>query len=404
MQDKEIRAAGQLIADGLGGTASYVQDMHRAIAVRSFRGVGVAGEPVRALHDRLAGAAYRTVAGALGAASRAGAELVARVAPPEAPALSGSVRGNIALGALNGAIGDALARQGSELALPMSIRHERRDVPVDVAGLAGAYPDATRRLAVFVHGLCETDEAWSGSSPGDSYGSRLREELGYTPLYLRYNSGLRISDNGRALSELLERIVDGWPEPVDELALVGHSMGGLVARSACHYGREARWAESVRHVFCLGSPHLGAPLEKAANVAGHALLRLPETAPLARVVNGRSVGIKDLRFGSCVEEDWSDCDPDELLRDRCGEVPFLEHASYYFVAATISRDPNGPASAIVGDLLVRFPSAAGRGRNRRLPFELGKGRHFGGMNHLQLLHHPAVYEQIHAWLAPADRG
>jgi pimeloyl-ACP methyl ester carboxylesterase len=224
-------------------------------------------------------------------------------------------------------------------------------------------------------------------------------------VHLRYNTGLRISDNGRRLAELLDELAAGWPAPVEEIALVGHSMGGLVARSACHYGNaaEARWVESVRHVFCLGTPHLGAPLEKAANVAGWALTRIPETRPLASIVNRRSVGIKDLRFGSCVEEDWCDCDPDEFLNDRCNEVPFLETATYYFVGATLTRDARHPLAHLVGDLLVQFSSASGEGRRRRIPFEISNGRHFGGLTHFDLLNHPDVYEQIRAWIAKAPK-
>jgi hypothetical protein len=177
-------------------------------------------------------------------------------------------------------------------------------------------------------------------------------------------------------------------------------MGGLVARSACHYGSTEPdpWTDAVRHVVCLGTPHLGAPLEKTANVAGWALSRLAETRPFAAVVNGRSAGIKDLRFGNCVEEEWCDCDPDELLRDRCREVPFLPGASYYFVAATLTRDADHPLGRVVGDLLVRFPSASGNGRRRRIAFELDNGRHLGGLNHFQLLNHPAVYAELRRWL------
>jgi hypothetical protein len=149
-------------------------------------------------------------------------------------------------------------------------------------------------------------------------------------------------------------------------------------------------------VFCLGTPHLGAPLEKAANVAGWALARVPETRPFAKLVNGRSAGIKDLRFGSCSEADWCDCDPDEFLNDRCQDVPFVETATYYFIGATLSP---GALGHIVGDLLVRYPSASGNGRRRRVPFELDNGFHLGGANHFQLLNHPAVYEQLHGWLS-----
>jgi pimeloyl-ACP methyl ester carboxylesterase len=391
MRGEEIEAAGNLAATAAGGPGWLIGEMHQAIAGRPFAALGLLGAPVRFIHDRVAGTVYRTVGGALAAPVRAGAGLLARAAPVDATPLSGSLRGSMALGALNGAVGDALEREGSELALSMGFRRDGREVG------PGDYEDATPKLAVFVHGLCETDEAWSLFG-GQSYGARLSEELGYSPLYLRYNTGLHISDNGRRLSELLEEMVEGWPTPVEEVVLVGHSMGGLVARSACHYGHtgDAEWARRVRHVFCLGSPHLGAPLEKAANVAGYALSRLPETRPIAKLVNGRSVGIKDLRFGSCVDEDWCDCDPDEFMKDRCNEVPFLECATYYFVGATLGQSRNSP----VGDLLVRFPSASGQGRKRRLPFEIDKGVHLGGMNHLQLLNHPAVYEQIYGWLVP----
>jgi len=66
----------------------------------------------------------------------------------------------------------------------------------------------------------------------------LRDDLGYSPVFLRYNTGLHVSVNGRTLAEILELLQDQWPVPITELVLIGHSMGGLVARSACHYGAE----------------------------------------------------------------------------------------------------------------------------------------------------------------------
>jgi pimeloyl-ACP methyl ester carboxylesterase len=218
-------------------------------------------------------------------------------------------------------------------------------------------------------------------------------------VYLRYNTGLHVSDNGRALARLLEDLVRGWPAGVEELVLVGHSMGGLVARSACHYGEAEgmRFTDSVRHVFCLGTPHLGADLEKGANTLSWALSRLPETRGMARLLNARSVGIKDLRFGSCVEEDWCDCDVDEFMQDRCQEVPFLPDAHYYFVCSNLYR---GRFGALLGDLLVRVPSASGRGsgKGRRIPFEVDNGHEMTGLNHFDLLGHPAVYEQLRTWI------
>jgi pimeloyl-ACP methyl ester carboxylesterase len=306
---------------------------------------------------------------------------------------------------VNGLAGDHLAADHPDLAIEMSLRRGGHEVPLEREGIAEAFSDATPRIALFIHGLCETDEAWRltlpGAPPAPPYGSRLRDELGYTPVYLRYNTGLHVSENGRELTQILERLVAAWPVEVEEIALVGHSMGGLVARSACRYGEldEHSWTDVVRHVFCLGTPHLGAPLEKAAHIASWPLNRLPETRPFADLFfNGPREGNKALRCGSCVDEDWGDSD--EFWRDRCTEVPFLPDATYYFVGATLGRRPDGPAS-LVGDLLVRYPSASGVGRRRRIPFEIDNGRHIGGLDHFRLLNHPAVYEQIRAWLSRA---
>jgi pimeloyl-ACP methyl ester carboxylesterase len=389
----EIRALGDLGGDLLAAGGTVARDMHEAIAGRPFGALGPAARPVQVIHDGIAEAVYTGVRAGLRAAASGGAHAVSLRAGDDR-ALGSRLGGSLALGALNGLYGDQLASTGSELALPMTIRRDN---------------EPSRRLAVFIHGLCETDDAWrllrpKGEPPWATYGERLRDELGFTPLFLRYNSGLHISDNGRRLAELLDALALEWPVPVEEIVLVGHSMGGLVARSACHYAalEERAWSEAVRHVFCLGTPHLGADLEKGANVLGWALGRLPETRAFARVVNARSAGMKDLRFGSCVEEDWRDCDPDELLRDRCEAVPFLPEAGYYFIAARLH---DGPLGSLLGDLLVRLPSASGRGsgRGRRVEFEVDNGRELTGLTHVDLLGHPAVYEQLHTWISRAGR-
>ena len=394
MRSAEIRAAGELDGRALAGTGALVRDVHAAIADRAFTASGPGGEPARIIHDGVSAAVYGGVRATLRALPRGAGAVIARSRSADAPALADSPRGALALAALNGAVGDALRQEGSALALTMTLRHRGADIDPEAPAIEGAAP----RIAVFVHGLGETEAAWrlraDAQRPG--YPASMQRDFGYTPLELRYNTGRHISDNGRELADLLERLFAAWPVAIDEIALVGHSMGGLVVRSACHQGRlgDHRWTAAVRHVFCLASPHLGALLEKGANVLGWALGRLPETRPVARIVNGRSAGIKDLRFGACVEEDWCDCDPDELLTDRCHDVPFLPHATFSFVAATL----NGLTGELLGDLLVRYPSASGGGRKRRIPFKLEDGHRLTGLTHFDLLNHPAVYEQMHARL------
>jgi pimeloyl-ACP methyl ester carboxylesterase len=258
---------------------------------------------------------------------------------------------------------------------------------------------------VFLHGLCETDDAWRLRSERHvPYGFRLEAEFGYTPLYVRYNTGLHVSKNGRELARLLDAVAAAWPVSVDEIALIGHSMGGLVSRSACHYGAGSRWGSKVRHVFTLGTPHRGAPLEQLTHRASVALSSRPETRSLASTLNARSVGIKDLHHGYLVDDDWVGRDPDAFVRNAAREIPFLETANHYFISATLSRDPDAAVGRIVGDLLVLRPSAwAHGGRGERLRFPVDRYHHLGGAHHFDLLNHPAIYEQIGRWLSGRPR-
>jgi len=154
----------------------------------------------------------------------------------------------------------------------------------------------------------------------------------------------------------------------------------------------------VRHVVSIGTPHMGAPLEQAAHVASAALSALPETRPLGSFLRRRSAGIRDLRQGSLVDEDWRDCDPDALRARACQEVPLLDCATHCFVAACVTRSPRHPVGRLVGDTLVLVPSASGRSRTRRIPFRDEDGLQLGGTHHLALLNHPAVYERLRDWL------
>jgi pimeloyl-ACP methyl ester carboxylesterase len=194
--------------------------------------------------------------------------------------------------------------------------------------------------------------------------------------------------------------VEAWPVEVERIALVGHSMGGLVARGACSCGAEegAGWVRHVRQSVSLGTPHMGAPLEQVVHYLSAGLARLPETRPLASFLRRRSGGIRDLRQGSLVDDDWRDCDPDALRAAACAEVPLLGGATHCFVSATVTRSDRHPLGRLIGDTLVLKPSASGRSRARRIPFEEEFGMHLGGAHHFALLNHPAVYEKLRVWL------
>ena len=407
MQRQEIRSLADLAGEGSRILTSLVRDTHSGIARRVFGAIGPASRPVEVVHNTIAALTYYGVDRAVRGSLHGVGELAAESCGSDEDAsveLRPTTAGVIA--ALNGIYGDELSERGNGFALTMQIRHRGKPVAMNAAAIAAAFPKATSRIVVFVHGWCMTERPWwRRPRDGESvrpYGTRLRSDLGFTPVYLRYNTGLHISDNGKALAALMDQLQTLWPVPVEEIALIGHSMGGLVVRSACHYGAQQQqgWPDAVRHVVCLGSPHLGADLEKGVNAASWVLAQLPETQAVASFLNARSAGTKDLRYGALLEEDWTDCDPDEFLRDRCHEVPFLPRAVYHFVATTAVPRPVG---VILGDHLVRSKSASGAGRSRRVPFEPAHGLTLTGLHHLDLLNHPAIYAKLHDWLSQSPQ-
>jgi len=318
-----------------------------------------------------------------------------------------------ALAVVNGLFGDTLADQGSTLAIPMTLRSDTDALALNRDSLARAFPHATDRIALLVHGLMSTESVWRfASDPKTTYGSLLARDHGVTPISLRYNTGKHISTNGREFAWLLHRLIAAWPQPVRDITLIGHSMGGLVIRSACHYAPATRpwrsfaffrrsWTSKVRRVVLIGVPNTGAPLEVIVNLASTALWSLP--LPPARLVgmglDARSAGIRDLRFGAITDEDWLGQDPDARERPVPHRVAVLRRAAYLIIAGGVSVDPGRPLARVLGDALVTTSSASGT-----LSETTGEGlfpgstlRLFPKVTHIALAHMPEVYDEINRW-------
>lgn len=303
---------------------------------------------------------------------------------------------------INGVIGDHLAETGNALAIPMVLRRDGATLPLDRDGLAAAIPEATGRIVVLVHGLCMNDLQWDLRGEGD-HGRALARDLGYTPVYLHYNTGLHISRNGRDFAERLEALVAAWPVPVERLAIVCHSMGGMVARSAVHHAAEAghRWPASLRKLVFLATPHHGSPLERHGNAFETALASVPYAAPFAKLGRMRSAGITDLRHGNLLDGDWQGRDRFERAGDTRAIVPLPAGVDCYTIAATRGRRPGGFGARVWGDGFVPVSSALGEHAEfgRALAFPSAHCSVAYGTSHFALLHRADVYARIRDWLA-----
>ncbi len=366
------------------------------MADRVFSRLGAPAVPVRLAHDGISGAVYTTVrGGARVAGATAGAALALAHGGRERRSVSGHPMGALALAFSSGLLGDWVDERAGDLSVPLALTHHGRPVPVETDVLPHALDEVTGRVVLFVHGLAETTASWGwwpiddDGEPVPTYGRRLAD-VGWTPLELGYNTGRPVAATGVDLSDLLDRLVDDWPVPVDEIALVGHSMGGLVLSAAGHHAVRsgAGWSQQVRHVVTLGTPHRGSWLAQGAAAASRTLSRVPESRPLADVIDLRSHGIRDLTHGWRPEPD-----PDVEVRELAELLP---HARHTYVAATLGSRSGHPLTRLVGDGLVHPRSATAPARRGGPNVEVRLHR---GVGHIRLVHHPAVADDLVTQLA-----
>lgn len=435
-----VPAAGsvsRVLNSGLQRTTRQIEAVHGALSATAFgllRRIPFVALPARiaeGIHDTIAGGVYSVVRHGGGALLDAAASVEEAALTPGAPTARrvGAVRAVI-----NAVAGDQLAARGNPLAIPMAFYCAGQRLPLDAAALASALSSAApektaaarRRVVVFLHGFACDEGVWLGGKSPDSaasaaaavdssgtdssaadsafdaaadpvaravgddadlaqagIGERLAEELGLTALYLRYNSGLPLDENGRAFGELLAALIDAWPVSMPEIILVGHSAGGLVARCACEAVDDAGewprwpWQRQTRMLICLATPHRGAPLEKVADLATQALALSPLTASLGRSANERRSRIDALR------RDLTEARPGAATRGIAVRL----------LGASLSDDVEHPLGEWLGDGVVTLGGAT----HHPAPGDVDS-RRIGGVGHLALLRDERVYQQIREWI------
>jgi pimeloyl-ACP methyl ester carboxylesterase len=380
----DIRAAAQLATQATVSVTSIVEGVHQSV----LSTIGLKGTEPEGKTSGLTGLIYRSIGGVTQLVGKSVDAAVGTLQPLidalEAKSQTTSTAQREAtLAALNGVMGDRLLAAGNSFATPMSICFEGNAIEWQ------ALPTSlvkSGKILLFVHGLCMNDQQWS-------HGERLKVELGYTCLYLRYNTGLTIAENGHKLSAQLALLIQHWPAPIEELSIIGHSMGGLVTRSAMHAAqrKSTAWLKVVHKVVFLGSPHCGAPLEKAGHWVELLLGTTLYTKPFVMLAKLRSAGITDLRYGEILDSRQREFVP---LPDRVG-------VKFYAVAATIAKKRSALAERLIGDGLVPVNSALGKREdsNESLVFGNKSTEIFYQMNHMQLLHSEVVTNQLVKWLA-----
>lgn len=384
-QLSDLRGAASLAVEATIGITDLVEKLHHTIQL--------AHPPVGASRagntGGLTGFVYRTIRGTT---RLVGQGMEAGLAPVTAllPEAGSNARRDDVVSALNGVSGDHLAKTGNPLAIEMSLRYQGRTLDIKQPGFMSSVTGnegLTGKLMLFVHGLCLNDRHWTRD--GCNQGESLAIDLGYTPLYLRYNTGLPIANNGRDLAEMLENIVGDWPVPVTDLAMVGHSMGGLVARSACHHGSidHHGWLQKLQSLASIGTPHHGAPLERGGTWLDTVMGLSPYVAPFTRIAKKRSAGINDLQHGSIAAggEDF---------------VPLPKGVDCFALAATLGKKRGRLAERLLGDGLVPLNSALGISRDPDRTLAIPESRQWVGFEtgHIELLSNPGVYKQLRDWL------
>ncbi len=406
----DLHGYSHLVIDATLGVTDLVEAMHLNILrlprpFNSLRAKHRAGKhgPVHAVARKATGLVYGSVRGITRLVGAGIDKALERLAP-EIEHLQSTKERAAVLSILNGVLGDHMASRNNPLTITMGWHHKGKPLALTTEALGQALPQANGRILVMLHGHCMNELQWTTGS-GHNHGEVLAQHTGLTPMVLRYNTGLHVSQNGRALADQLEQLVAAWPTKIQEICIVGYSMGGLLARSAFYYGTLAQhgWMAQVRKLIFVGSPHHGSMLERAGNLVDVALQVSPYSEALARLGKIRSAGTTDLRFGNLIDEDWAGRDRFAPGADPRQPLPLPAQVQCYAIAAMIAKEHSELSAKLVGDGLVPLKSALGQhpDNNHALVFAPDRQKVFYGMTHLGLLDSQAVCTQMQAWLTQA---
>jgi pimeloyl-ACP methyl ester carboxylesterase len=392
----DIQGLTKLIVDATLNITDIAEDLNHQIVHPPY----LPSSTIQHLISGVSSLIYSSVRGTTKLVGRGITKGLVQLAPERSIGISFEQK-EIMLSVLNGIIGDYLDKEQNPLALPMQFKHQGKAIPLQSEAIQELYSKPSGKILLMVHGLCMDDLQWNRN--GHNHGELLAEKFNLNPVYLRYNSGLHISQNGQQLSALLEELVQNWSVPIEEITILAHSMGGLVTRSAYNYGtlEQKTWTKHLKKIIFLGTPHQGAPLERVGNHVDRLLEAMPYARPFAKLGKMRSAGITDLRLGILVEEDWVNLDRFENELKQATVLPLPKTVECYAIAASIKNKIADISIKQLGDGLVPIQSALGQHTNaiQSLEFKPANTSISYQTNHLELLSNLTIYQKLQEYLS-----
>lgn len=393
--NKSLQGITQLVTDSTISTVDLVESMHKRLLHPPL----LPSTPIQHFITNISKITYKNIRWSSLFIGKSLNKIIQKISP-----LIGEIKSTdkqqILKSVLNGVVGDYLEEKQNPLQITMHFKHAKRKVKLNKNSLQELIPNANGKILLLVHGSCMNDISWTKNK--HNHGELLAKELNKTLVYLNYNSGLHVSKNGKNFNELLENLVINWPVTLEEITVIGHSMGGLVSRSAIYYGQQhqKRWIRLLDKVIFLGTPHHGAPLEKVGNYLDVILKSIPYVKPLAPLAKIRSAGVTDLRYGNLIDEDWKGKDRFELHKDERKNIPLPQETDCYAVSAVLRKETNYMSKNILGDGLVPVKSALGKHKTetKSLNFKDENTLIVNENSHTDLLSNTKVYDRLKLWM------
>jgi len=394
-EDSDLQGITNLIVDVTIGVTNLVEAMHKQVVHPSF----LPSTTIQKLITSIASITYKNIRWSTLFIGSSIYKMLKKLTPAIGK-IKDSDKKEIILSVLNGVIGDYLEEKENPLKITMQFRYQSKTLAIDPKSIKAAYPKVNGKILLMIHGSCMNDLQWTRKD--HNHGKIIATELNKTPIYLKYNSGLHISSNGKNLNNLLEELVKNWPVPIEELVIIAHSMGGLVSRSALYYGEQnqKKWTQHVKKIVFLGTPHHGSYVERTGNYLDLILESIHYAKPFARLGKIRSAGVTDLRYGNLIDEDWKDDHRFEIKNDKRRNIQLSKQIEFYTIAAVIGNETTSLSTQILGDTLVDVKSALGQHKNpdKNLNFKKENIWISYDSNHLDLISNPKILNKIKVWL------